>query len=183
MKTDKNSYEWLETQKAIALNSDELAYQKLFIHFHENLLFFSYSITKDMDSAEDIVADIWVKIWSMGKDLLKIKNLKTYLYQAVKNSTLNYVSKKKYEQDISPTLAPPSSVNTPEDILISKESILKITEAIDALPPKCKMVFSLIRDNGCTYKEAAEIMEISVNTVDRHMQLALRKIHESIKDL
>lgn len=178
---ERNRSEWLEIQKAIAFRSDEVAYQQLFLHFHDDLLFFSYSITKDMESAQDIVADLWVKVWTMGKDLVKIKNLKTYLYRAVKNTSLNYLSKRRYEDEVHPLVVNHSSVNTPEDIMISKETILKITKAIESLPPKCKMAFSLIRDNGCTYKEAAEIMEISVNTVDRHMQLALSKIHHAIK--
>jgi RNA polymerase sigma-70 factor (ECF subfamily) len=68
------------------------------------------------------------------------------------------------------------SVDTPERMLITKEMASQINKAVDALPPKCKLVFKLVREEGLKYREAAEILNISPRTVDTQMTIALKKI-------
>jgi len=172
--------DWPEIQYAIAEQRDEKAYRELFFHFHSDLLYFSQSLLLEKQAAEDAVADTFVSIWTMEKKLLSVNNIKTYLYRAVKNNALNSIAKRKLLHDFTLAGESPIYSYTPEHQLISKETIQSIEEAISALPAKTKTVFVLIRENGCSYKEAAEIMEISSNTVDRHMQIALSKIQKSL---
>lgn len=172
--------DWPEIQYAIAEQRDEKAYRELFFHFHSDLLYFSQSLLLEKQAAEDAVADTFVSIWTMEKKLLSVNNIKTYLYRAVKNNALNSIAKRKLLHDFTLASESPIYSYTPEHQLISKETIQSIEEAISALPAKTKTVFVLIRENGCSYKEAAEIMEISSNTVDRHMQIALSKIQKSL---
>lgn len=172
--------DWLEIQSAIAEQRDEDAYKTLFFHFHSDLIYFSRSLLHDIQTAEDVVSETLVKIWTMGPKLQSIVNLKTYLYRSVKNSALNIIAKNKLQDDYTLTCDRPIHTYTPEQELISKEIIHRIEQAISGLPPKTKTVFILIRDNGCSYKEVAEIMEISRNTVDRHMQIALTKLQKAL---
>ena len=70
---------------------------------------------------------------------------------------------------------------TPEDILITAEMYRKLQEAVEALPPRCKMVFKLVREDGLRYKEIAEILNISVNTIDVHMAIAVKRIAAALR--
>jgi RNA polymerase sigma factor (sigma-70 family) len=65
--------------------------------------------------------------------------------------------------------------------MITAEMMHKMQAAIDALPPRCKMIFKLIREDGLRYKEVAEILNISVNTIDAQMAIAVRKICQSLQ--
>nr|WP_278653485.1 sigma-70 family RNA polymerase sigma factor [Bacteroides clarus] len=71
---------------------------------------------------------------------------------------------------------------TPEDELISQEEISEINLAINSLPNKCKIAFKLVKENHLKYKEAAEILNISVKTLEAHLTTAMKKIREKLKD-
>lgn len=171
----------LDLQRSIALQRDQHAYKKLFLHFYDTLIHFATDFLKKRESAEEIVSDALMKIWTMGEKLGEIQHIRTYLFISVKNRCLNQLKKEKevfVEVDFAHFQ---SSSLDPEHLLLSKELAEMLNAAIDQLPTQCKMTFTLIREYGCSYKEAAEIMEISVNTVDRHLQIALRKLHEAIR--
>jgi len=70
---------------------------------------------------------------------------------------------------------------TPEQVTISRELKNDFAKAIRQLPPKCQMVYKLIREESFTYKEVAAIMEISENTVDRHLNIAMRRLADVFK--
>jgi len=159
---------------------DELAYQQLFYQFYKDLVHYGYTIVQDQGSAEDIVADLFLKIWTMEERLLDVQHLPFYLYRAVRNKG---ISQQKSGARI--TYGDPDieqvEFHTPENILISKENINQIQYQVNNLPPRCRQVFTLIRDNGLSYQEVAELLEISIHTVNRHMQEALHKLHTSLK--
>lgn len=69
---------------------------------------------------------------------------------------------------------------TPEDDLISKERINQLNKAIDALPAKCKMAFKLVREDKLKYKEVAEILDISIKTLEAHLANAVKKLRDSL---
>jgi RNA polymerase sigma-70 factor (ECF subfamily) len=71
--------------------------------------------------------------------------------------------------------------NTPEQLMISGEMARKMAEAVNNLPPRCKIIYKLIREDGLKYKEVASILEISVNTIDVQMAIACKKISESLR--
>jgi RNA polymerase sigma-70 factor (ECF subfamily) len=106
------------------------------------------------------------------------------LYTAIKNTSLNYLSKKANEQIIEPFdfLDILLEENTsPEQNFISSEIMSKIQNAVEQLPPRCKMIFKLVRQDGLKYKEVADILNISENTVDAQMVIAVKKISEKVK--
>ncbi|MFD1772105.1 RNA polymerase sigma factor [Sphingobacterium suaedae] len=174
--------EWEEILDAVVLK-DEMAFKKIFFHFYDNLLHFSLSITKNVEVSEDIVSELMSKIWTNADKFQQVSNLKTYLFQSVKNSSLNHLSQQKirtlYKESESPVQPP----YTPEQLMLSKEFGKQLEEIIDKMPPKMKMAFTLIKDNSLSYKEAAVIMEVSTNTVDRHIQMALAHIRGLLKKI
>ncbi len=161
--------------QAIALERDQQAYQKIFYHFYADLVRYSHSILEDLKSAEDVVSEVLLRLWLLEKKALAIQNLSFYLYRSVKNSSLNELKNLKRTQSLPLDFEVLDS-QSPERLLISKEKIASIEEAIQMLPPKCKTVFSLLREQQLSYVEVAELLDISVNTVSRHLQLALQKL-------
>jgi RNA polymerase sigma-70 factor (family 1) len=173
-----------ELQRRIALYDDETAYKELFMEMHVPLINFSRSFVQQKEVAEEIVSDILMTVWEKRKDLERIENLRVYLYISVRNHSLKYLVKQKkinsvQLEDLDVMLAT-SNLN-PENLLISKEMVQRVRAAIEQLPPKCKMVFQLSKEDGLKYKEIASILNISVKTIDNQLAIALQKISKTLK--
>jgi len=159
--------------------------QKQFRHLMEctsdELFMFAMSFLRKREVAEEIVSDVFVKTWENRTELEKIKNLKAYLFVSVKNACLSQLRKDKKDKIVSINgmedfwFIP---VESTENEYISKESIEHINKAIDKLPPKCKLAFTLAKINGMKYREIAEIMNVSEKTVNNHLVYAIKKISE-----
>lgn len=167
----------------VALNDDSAAYKKLFLHYHPKLLSFSYAITHCKESSEEVVSDVFLKIWHTRKTLLRIANFHLYLYVSTKNISLNYLAKQKREKvfsldDVKTELR--SLYYDPEQLMITSEMFKRICGAIQALPPKCQLIFKLVKEDNLRYKEVAELLHLSVKTVEAQMSIALRKLGTSI---
>ncbi|PJJ75675.1 RNA polymerase sigma-70 factor (ECF subfamily) [Thermoflavifilum aggregans] len=161
----------------------EGAYRFLNKHFYVPALRFCMHWISDEEDAKELVYDVLMRVWQKGDHLRKIRNLKVYIFVAVRNAALNFLQQQKKihtlswdEVDIRLSPLEPD----PAQLLISSEMIGRIQDAIDKLPLKCKMVFKLIREEGFRNKDVAEILHISVNTIDNHLALAMRKISEAI---
>ena len=171
-------------QYEIARHRLERSYKLLFLHFHKSLTGFTLGFVKIPEVAEEIVSDVMIKLWMMQEKLDEIENLKVYLFTAVKNASINYLKKHQHVIEWNA-----DNVDThinldlynPEDILLKNEFRRKIAAAIRSLPSKCRQVYKLVREDGFSYKEVASILEISENTVDRHLNIALHKLTESVR--
>ncbi|MCC7402282.1 MAG: RNA polymerase sigma-70 factor [Chitinophagaceae bacterium] len=166
-------------QQAIACFDDVQAYKELFLHFQPSLVQFAFSITRSRESAEEIVSDVFIRIWEKRHSLDKVENLKFYLFTAVKNRALNKMQEQKRITSLSIDDAPvtlKSFYHDPEQQLISAEMIKQLNHIINQLPPRCKLIFKLIKEDELTYKEAAELLHLSVKTIENQMTLALKKI-------
>ncbi len=168
-----------ELQERIAEYEDEVAYKKLFFLLFIPLKNFSYAIVKCKETAEEIVSDVFVEIWARRKKLLEIENLKMYIYISVKNASIRKLQlikkiKKISLDELNVTLA--AADPNAEDTLISKDMLQKIEFAINQLPAQCKIIFKLAKDDQLKYKEIAQLLSISVKTIDNHLATALKKI-------
>ncbi|WP_245901612.1 RNA polymerase sigma-70 factor [Chitinophaga ginsengisoli] len=162
---------------------DENAYRQLFRLFYKPLCQFASSIVKSSEPAEEIASDVFVNIWKNRERLLQVGNLKIYLYVSTRNTALNYLNKQQLQHFSLDELSVELTVadNTPEQLMISGEMARKMAEAVNNLPPRCKIIYKLIREDGLKYKEVASILEISVNTIDVQMAIACKKISESLR--
>jgi RNA polymerase sigma-70 factor (ECF subfamily) len=112
-----------------------------------------------------------------------LKNLTYYLYIATKHETINCLKKNKRHLSLSVDHIEPNLLHfqkTPESDLIAEEILKEVEEAINNLPARCQLIFRLIKEEGLKYREAAELLDISVKTVETQMSLALSKIMEFI---
>ena len=164
---------------------DQAAFRLVYSSYYRRLFQFAFSIVKTRESAEEIVEDVFVRIWQQRDKITAILHLRVYLYTATKNSSLNYLSRQAKASITEPFdhihVGMGESSLTPEQILITAEIQQKIRAAIEALPPRCKMIFKLVREDGLRYKEIAEILNISVNTIDVQMAIAVKRITMAIE--
>jgi RNA polymerase sigma-70 factor (family 1) len=162
----------------------ETALAECYHIFGKRLIHFSKAITHSQETAEEIVEDVFVKLWCKRADILEIDNLSVYLYVSVKNRSLNAIEKRNRElvripfEELDITMSEPAP--DPFKLLITSEMIKEMQKAMEALPPRCKLIFKMVREDGLKYKEVAEILNISVNTIDAQMAIATKKICETM---
>lgn len=170
-------------QERIA-RGDQAAFRELFHYFSAKLIQFSSAIVKNPDAAREIVDEVFIRIWRNRESATTIQNIRVYLYTSVKNVSLSYLSARARENVLEPfdffnvQLVEEES---PEKKLITAELMNRIHQAIDSLPPRCKMVFKLVREDGLSYREVAQILNISTKTVDAQMVIAVRQISERVR--
>ncbi len=164
---------------------NELAFRRFYHHYFDQLHRFAFTFLRSPEEAEEVVSDVFLKIWLNKEQMAGVQNISTYLYIAVRNTSLNYLEKKHSashqlkDQYLRIQLCVTAS--QPDDMLIIKENQLAVENAIDSLPPACKHIFRLVREDGLRYREVAEILGISVNTVNAQMAIAVKKISQSIR--
>ncbi len=172
-----------EMQERIAFYEDMKAYNQLFELLSDGIFRFTYSLVKSNEVAEEIVSDVFIKLWQIRDRLPEIENLKVYLYTIAKNFSLNYLTKHYKNTVISLEELDVESViefNGPAEMCISADLIQQIRRIIRQLPPQCRLIFQLVKEEGLKYKEVAAVLDISPLTVRNQLAIAIRKIGEAL---
>ncbi len=167
--------------KASISNGNQKKFRQLMELTSDDLLWFAIGFLKNREISEEIVSDVYVSIWNNRSQLESIINLKSYLFICVRNGCLSHLRKVKNEKIISIDSVSEFNfvrVEGPENDYIEKETIEQIYAAIETLPCKCKLAFTLAKINGLKYREIAEVLGITEKTVNNHLVLAVKKITE-----
>ena len=175
---ERMSDQTTEEAQELKLGNDTRQLEALFKAHYADLCRTAYRLLKDEDAAEDIVQEVFLKLWNQKDELVINTSPKAYLARAVSNASLNYLERHKRQvnmepEDFSAIMHVASEV---EDGLHYQELENSVSEAIDALPPRCKAVYVLSRYEDKSYKEIAEDLDISVKTVENQMGKALKDI-------
>ena len=163
---------------------DQTSFKQLYQLLFFKLYQFAYSFVQSKESAEEVVNDVFLGVWQKRKTLDTINNINVYLYVAVKNASLNSLRKKKLNVPLSLNDLAVHHLRVtanPESMMITRELESSIRKAIEQLPPKCKIIFKMIKYDGLSYKEVAAILGISVKTVDTQLYIALKKLTHIIQ--
>ena len=173
----------LYLQSRISRFDDQLAYKELFTSFYPSLFQFVSGIIKSRQSAEEIVSDLFLKIWEKRKTLEEINNLRVYCFVAARHLSINQLEKqKRYHhadmEDYKGRLV--YNAPNPEECMISAEMLRRIHDVVEELPPRCKLSFKLVKEYGFKYREAAEILQVSEKTIENQLSIALKKISTAI---
>lgn len=156
---------------------DPLGYNQLFDKYYMPLCVYSLKYCDSFQLAEDIVQDLFVKIWD-EKVYMKFDNpMSPYLFKAVKNNTLQVIKKEsKCQFDDIENVVNKLMEEEPLDFATLEEEKKKLFDQVEALPEKSKEVFKAIVLENMKYKEVAEQLDISVNTVKTHYARALKQL-------
>ena len=162
---------------------DERALEIVFRSHFQGMAAFVERYVRSPDMAEELVQDIFLKIWTKRERLTEIESLKTYLYRAARNQALNHLRRLKLErrwQEEQALAGEPSTTFAADEDASGQELAAVVQAAIERLPPRCREVFLLSRDGGLTYAEIATTLEISVKTVETQMGRALKALRGAV---
>lgn len=164
---------------------DKSAFAELFRMEYKRLHSFSMQYVNTPESAEEVVNDVFIKIWKYRQSLHTIKNPESYLFIAVKNQSINYC--KKYSAlHISVreegSLAELIVQHSPEYDIEWKELQFRLNQVINQLPDQCRTVFKLMKEEGFKAKQVAEILNISVRTVETQLYRAMKRLSQALAD-
>lgn len=164
---------------------DEQAFEIIYRIYYKKLLKFAKTLLKSAEMAEEVVEDVFVKVWCNREMINEINDLTLYLYSAVKKQCLNVLAKNSNAITTSSIelidLDFYDTDSDPHDQLVTTEMMNNVRHIIDCLPTRCRLIFKMIREDGLKYKEVAEILNISVNTIDVQMAIAVKRICTSLK--
>lgn len=165
---------------------DSKALEELFHRTFPRLVDFASKITKDAQVAEDILQDVFIKVWEKKGEIESL-NIEGYLFRMVRNQCLDYIRFVKVigEKDIElnsirkfEELYRIDFVRDEPYLLIQEELKKQIEETIDSLPPRCREVFVLSKIEGLKNREIAEQLQINIKNVERHLARAAQTFKE-----
>ena len=163
---------------------DEPAFDTIFRAYYPALCNYARNLTDgDMDDAEDVVQQTFVKLWEQRAQLSVQWSVKAYLYKSVHNRCLNRLrdarTRDRYKEYNAFALEQTTRDNIPG---AAQELDQRLRAALETLPPQCRQVFDLSRFEELKYREIADQLQISVKTVESHMGKALRLMREQLSD-
>lgn len=164
---------------------DNQAFELLFRKYYVRLCGFSNKFLNDPEEAREVAQEVFIKIWEGREDIDPEKSLKSYLFKIAQNLSLNKLRKKKVETrniEILKLVYLEHNEFSVYESLFAKELDKELTTAINSIPSKCKTVFELSRIDGLNYSQIADVLNISVKTVEAHITKALKTLRIMLKD-
>lgn len=162
--------------------SPEEKVEVLFRNYYPALCKSLYRILKDVSLAEDIVQEVFLKVWDKRHSIELNEASQAYLYHSCYNTALNFLKQQKPSDELGRLEETLSNGEDAEKALSFLETESMILQAIEALPPQTRRVFSLSRFEELSYKEIALRLEISIKSVEKHMGIALQRLRENLKE-
>lgn len=162
---------------------DEAAFRQLFDRYWDNIYGVALTFTKSSAIAEEIVQDVFLKIWLKRDKLSTIEKFDDYLFIVARNHILNKLRKKIKEEPLLDSSLDQiqESANTPESLVVSKEYERLVRQAVEQLPPQQRLIYTLSRQQGLSQEEIAASLHISRHTVKSHMNKALQVIRSFLR--
>ena len=156
---------------------DEAAFSELFYAYHQRLGAYVYRLTESRPATQEIVQDVFVKIWVKRSGLVDVVNFDAYLFTAARNHVFNYIRNMARERSRQADL---EVETTAEAETPGEDYHSMLDEAVAQLPQQQQRVYRLHKQEGLSHAEIAERMQLSVETVKKHMSLALRAIRDRL---
>lgn len=166
-------------------------FEVLFRTYYKRLCGYASSFVSQNEVAEDIVAEIFLRLWERRDTIIVTNSIPSYLFQSVKNSCINYLTREKsHKQMISENeinllnikIQYQLSDKYPLSDIIGHELEEKIKNEIEKLPEQCSQIFYLSRFEELSHRQIAEKLGISENTVKVQIYRALIKLRKGLKD-
>jgi len=163
---------------------DKGQFESLFRSSYVSLVRYAMTIIKDHDSAEEIVQELFFRLWQ-DKEKIKIESsLNGYLFRSVHNRCLHFIDHARvvdrHAEEVSHNQ--PESAENPSEILLHKELQERIAGVLEKLPERCGKIFCMSRFEGLKYSEIAEKLAVSVKTVESNMGRALKEFRKELSE-
>lgn len=163
------------------------SFDSIFTYFYPKLVDYAYLYLESREAAEEVASDALLKLFVRIHQWSHLEKPEAYLYKSVKNSSISYLRKTKKDSQLTNIdeqfhLNMESySVPSPDRKIMEEEFHSALINIIEQMPPRRKMIYKLVKQEGKSYKEVAELLNISIKTVEVHMGLAISQIRVSIE--
>jgi RNA polymerase sigma-70 factor (ECF subfamily) len=173
-----------EHLKRIALYDSHSDFQVVYNYYYHKLFRQALYYFNNPDIAQEVTADVFVAIWQARKVLDKVDNPDAYFFIALKHARAKYVERRYQNQpELFTDQLPETTSGTRADSeLLDEELQEKYRVAFQKLPPRCAEVFRLVREEKKKYAEAAQLLNISIKTIDNQMNKAVKILYTELKE-
>lgn len=161
-------------------SGNALAYSFLMDTFHQRLCVYAYGLTNDYDQAEDIVQNVFVRIWRRRDQLKATYSLKSFLYKSVYNEFIDQYRKRKKVLALEKKHIDALSYTVEYEDDDMERLIALVKSEIQNLPPKCRETFLLSKVEGLSNMEIADYLNVSIKSVEAHMTKAFSLLRSKI---
>lgn len=165
-------------------HGDEAAFNELFSRYRSKLYYYLVRHTKNREIAEEIVVDIFMKLW-IGRALVaQVQAPAAFFHKLAYYKAMDFLrttARHARLQEIYASRKPIAEAKKPDDLLIDSESKALLLQAINQLPPKRKLVYQLSRQEGLTHEEIATLLHLSKSTVNNTITAATVSIAEFLR--
>lgn len=169
--------------------SDISLFQQLFDSYFQSLVTYAFRFVNDWQAAEDITQDVFMALWVKKEDVDFDQPVKPYLYRAIYNRSINYLNSALMQKRIEGVDTIDELINqeilsyNQHDALLLKEITAEINNFVETLPPQCRNVYKLSREENLKNKEIAARLDISEKAVEKHITKALTEIRNHLVHL
>ena len=174
---ESNEFLLLELQ-----NGQESAFDYIFRKFYKALCVQANAYVNDLDKAQSLVQDCFVKLWDNRDELDKIKKLSPYLSFMVRNRCIDYLRKTKSFEQVHEAYDICETDIHAEDTILFREFEERLVVALAALPSRCRVAFEYSRFEGLSYKEIADKMGVSIKAIEALISRALKILRKDLKE-
>lgn len=181
----------IKTEQEIFLklcHGDEGAFEYFFKKYYNRLYNYVFEILKDSLAAEEIVEELFFKVWEQRSHINIQTSPVAYLFRTAYNNSVNYIKHKKvedkylaYQSQRSIAELEKANNSFPLSTLIEKEFEVKLQKSLEKLPDQCRQIFVMSRIEGKKNQEIAENLQVSVNTVKTQLLRALTRLRKDLK--
>ena len=166
-------------------SADQAAFKQVFLRYQARIFRFLCSKLYDSETAEDLLQEVFIRLWENRRNIDENLSLKAYLFTIDNNLALNHIRHQNVvlnhrKQQVAAgnfDLETPS----PQMVLESREFDVQLHAAIEGLPEKNRIIFMMSRFDGLSYKEIAEKLNISVKTVESHIGKSLKRLAAALQ--
>lgn len=171
----------------VAAGKNNEAASYLWKQYYKVLLKFAVAYLKNTELAEEVVSDVLYQVWNNKAGISQIQNMRVYVFTAVRNRCYTQLNKQKREQLLfqpADELHEDRSFDNgidPEKQMMNGELSKFISEIVEDLPPRCKQIYKMVREEGLRNKDVAQQLGISINTIDVQLAIAVKKLTKALQ--
>lgn len=168
--------------RSITLHDDEVAFRYLFEHYYPSLCLFAKRFIDDRETREDIVQEVFFRLWDKHKQITVMSSAQNYLLTSVRNLCLNYLRRQETQQSFEKSLFDQPEDEEGDRLIQLRELEELLAQTLALMPPEYRLAFELNRMEGKSLDEVAQQMGVSTRTVERYRDKALALLHTELKD-
>lgn len=164
---------------------DASAFDTLYFSYSKKLYYFVMGLLKDQTIAEEIIQEVFVKLWEKRDKVNADLNFENYIFMIAYNSVRKYFRDKSLESRILANMSAitPEEINSTESIVIYNDLLSLVNEAIEKMPSQRKRVYKLSRHDGMSIQDISKKLNISKRTAENHLSRALKYLKEEIANI